>query len=630
MYAIDLQFLSNFLPVFALWPFLGFLVSMFVNRRAERWISFLSAFFVGVQLMMVLSFACNWIILRHPSLNLQGFYLYQSHHYYFRLDFYFDKITATYAAVGALLSFMVVLYSRYYMHREEGYKRFFNTILLFFAGYNLLVFSGNFETLFIGWEVLGLSSFLLIAFYRERFLPVRNAVKVFSIYRLGDIGLLLAMWMSHHFWAHNITFQDFNNSILVNFQIHHSSIEGYVISILILIAAAAKSAQLPFTSWLPRAMEGPTPSSAIFYGSLSVHIGVFLLFRTFTFWEHQLGVRIAIGLLGFCTALIATGISRVQSSIKAQIAYASAAQIGLIFIEVAAGFEKLALYHFAGNAFLRTYQLLVSPSVVSYLIREQFYNYSPHLKSLESSFPSKLRNTLYILCLKEWNLDGFMYEAVWNPIKRLARKVSFIQPRNVLMIFLPSFLLGLAGLFKKDLLPAELERYLPLVFAFIGMIMVLKSFAERLDLVFTWQLMIMSHFWICLAIGFNEDFEMKEMYMYLSGVLLSGLIGYIILRKIQRIEPGIDLSEFHGHVYEHPKMALVFLLSCLGLCGFPVTSTFIGVDLMFAHIQADQVLLAFFLSMMFVVGGLSVIRLFARVFLGPHIKTYHEIAYRSS
>jgi NADH:ubiquinone oxidoreductase subunit 5 (subunit L)/multisubunit Na+/H+ antiporter MnhA subunit len=438
------------------------------------------------------------------------------------------------------------------------------------------------------------------------------------------------MWMSHHFWAQNVTFMDFNDQFKVNFHILYSSTEGYVISILILIAAAAKSAQLPFISWLPRAMEGPTPSSAIFYGSLSVHIGVFILLRTSNFWEHQLGIKIAIGLLGFCTMLIATGISRVQSSIKSQVAYASAAQIGLIFIELALGLNKLALYHFAGNAFLRTYQLLVSPSVVSYLIREQFYHYSPNLKSLEASLPAGLRNTLYILCIKEWNLDGFMYEAIWNPIKRLARKVSFIKPGNVLYIATPAFLLGVTGLFNKELLPWQLQKYMPLFFAFVSLLMVLKSFAERLDLRFTWQLMIMNHFWICLAIGFNEEFEMREMYFYLSGVVISGFTGYWILWKIDRIEPGIDLSEFHGHVYEHPKMALIFLMACLGLCGFPITPTFIGVDLMFAHIQADQVLLAFFLSMSFVVGGLSVIRLYARVFLGPHIKAYHEIAYRSS
>ena len=624
------EYFALLLPAFVIWPLAGFLVSMFLNRKFETGLSFLSAFVVGIQTLMILAYCLLWLLQKHPNVFMEGPFLYRSDHYFFRLDFYFDKITATYAAVGASLSFLVVVYSRYYMHREEGYKRFFNTILLFFAGYNVIVFSGNFETLFIGWEVLGLSSFLLIAFYRDRFLPVRNAVKVFSIYRIGDVGLLLAMWMSHHFWAHNITFRDFNNYILVDFQIHHASLAGYVISALILIAAAAKSAQLPFTSWLPRAMEGPTPSSAIFYGSLSVHVGVFLLLRTYTFWEHQIGVRIAIAVLGLFTTLIATGISRVQSSVKSQIAYASAAQIGLIFIEVAAGFEKLALFHFAGNAFLRTYQLLVSPSIVSYLIREQFYHYSPHLKSIEASFPARLRNTLYILCLKEWNLDSFMYESIWNPIKRAARKVSFLNARNVLAFFVPSYLVGLAGLYHKELLPAGFQQYIPLTFAFIGFLMVLKSFAERIELVYTWQLMIMSHFWLALAIGFNEEFDLKELYIYLSGVVLSGSVGFWILRKIQRIEPGIDLSEFHGHVYEHPKMALVFLMACLGLSGFPITPTFIGVDLLFAHIKEDQILLAFFLSMSFVVGGLSVIRLYARVFLGPHIKTYHEVAYRSS
>lgn len=627
---LEPQILQQLLPVFVLWPLAGFLISMFLPKSSERVLSFVSAAAVGFQTLGVISFTLIWLIQQHPSLFLEGPMLYQSSHYFFRLDLYFDKITATYALVGSSLSFLVVMYSRYYLHREEGYKRFFNTILLFFSGYNIIVFSGNFETLFIGWEVLGISSFLLIAFYRDRFLPVRNAVKVFSIYRIGDIGLLLAMWMSHHFWANNISFRDLNNYILVDFQIHHSSLVGYLISILILIAAAAKSAQLPFSSWLPRAMEGPTPSSAIFYGSLSVHIGVFMLLRTFTFWEHQPGVRIAICLLGFFTMLIATGISRVQSSIKSQIAYASIAQIGIIFIEVALGFEKLALFHFAGNAFLRTYQLLVSPSVVSYLIREQFYNYSPHLRSIEASFPAKFRNTLYILCLKEWNLDSFLYEAIWNPIKKLARLVPFVNARNVLFIFVPAFLLGLYGLYHKDSLPVEVQKYLPLVFAFIGLIMVLKSFAERRELLYTWQLIIMSHFWISLAIGFNEEFDYNEIYLYLSGVVVSGLVGFLILRKIRRIEPGIDLSEFHGHVYEHPKMALIFLLACLGLTGFPITPTFIGEDLLFAHIKEDQILLAFFVSMSFVVDGLSIIRVYARIFLGPHVKTYHEVAYRSS
>lgn len=120
---------------------------------------------------------------------------------------------------------------------------------------------------------------------------------------------------------------------------------------MLIIAASIKSAQVPFSSWLPRAMEGPTTSSAIFYGSLSVHIGVFLLIRTYPLWESLLSIKILIISIGAITGLVAAATARVQSTVKTQIAYASIAQIGLIFIEVALGFHSLALFHFAGNAF---------------------------------------------------------------------------------------------------------------------------------------------------------------------------------------------------------------------------------------------------------------------------------------
>lgn len=161
----------------------------------------------------------------------------------------------------------------------------------------------------------------------------------------------MAMWMSHHLWHENITFQKLNNFHLVHEHLQQHTLIGAFISIMILMSAAAKSAQFPFTSWLPRAMEGPTPSSAIFYGSLSVHIGVFLMLRTFPFWEAQTSVRVLIVLMGLVTAILSSFTSRVQSSVKSQIAYSSVAQIGIIFIEVALGYTNLALIHFAGNAF---------------------------------------------------------------------------------------------------------------------------------------------------------------------------------------------------------------------------------------------------------------------------------------
>src|SRR6202008_529550 len=115
---------------------------------------------------------------------------------------------------------------------------------------------------------------------------------------IGDVGLILAMWMAHHLWHANITFMQLRNDGLVHSELESHTLIGVFISLMILITAAVKSAQLPFSSWLPRAMEGPTPSSAIFYGSLSVHMGVFLLMRTFPFWEYQFSVRIIIAGLG--------------------------------------------------------------------------------------------------------------------------------------------------------------------------------------------------------------------------------------------------------------------------------------------------------------------------------------------
>jgi len=618
------------LQFFIIIPFVGFILSLLIPEKNEDLLSTISFGAVGINLNAFVLFLVYWLFNGHPILNHESITLYQTGDYDFFIDFYFDKITAVYLLVGALLTFLVTIYSRYYLHRETGYKRFFNTILFFYLGYNVAVLSGNLETLFIGWEILGISSFLLISFYRHRYLPVKNAVKVFSIYRVADVGLILAMWMSHHLWHENITFLKLNNLELVHEHLQSHTLIGVFISLMFLLSAAAKSAQLPFSSWLPRAMEGPTPSSAIFYGSLAVHLGVFLMLRTYPFWEEQTSVRILIAAMGLLTAIIATGIGRVQSSVKSQIAYASIAQIGLIFIEIAAGYENLALFHFAGNAFLRTYQLLVSPSVVSYLIREQFYNYSPRERSIEVTFPKTMEYTLYILCIKEWNLDSMMYQYLWNPLKWVGNKLNFLTLRGVILFFVPTYTVGLICFFFRKSLPASVVENLPIVFSLIGLIMILKSFTERRWARKSWLLIIMNHLWIALAISFNEEFKYGQPVLYLSGVIVAGVIGYFTLVRLRKIEGSIGLHQFHGYSYQHPKIALVFFFCCLGASGFPITPTFIGEDLVFTHIHEDQIFLALITSLSFILDGLAIIRIYARVFLGPHVKSIFEMAYRSS
>ncbi|CAH1206287.1 NADH dehydrogenase (Quinone) [Candidatus Nitrotoga sp. BS] len=622
--------LTSMLQFFILLPFLGFVFSLFIPAKMENAVSRTVLFTVGLHLILSWVFLIIWILNNHPTLEKSEIVLFKTKDYQFLISFYFDKISAVYLFVGSALTFLVTQYCRWYLHREDGYKRFFNVILFFYIGYNLIIFSGNFETLFVGWEILGFSSFLLIGFYRHRYLPVKNALKVFTVFRIADMSLLIAMWMSHAFWHKNVNFSEFADNQFIIENLENHPVLGVLISLMILLAAAVKSGQLPFSSWVPRAMEGPTPSSAIFYGSLSVHLGAFLLLRTFPFWEHLNFIVITVVTLGLFTSIIATGIARVQSSVKTQIAYSSIAQIGLIFIEIALGFHILALIHFAGNAFLRTYQLLVSPSVVSYMIREQFYNFIPrHYIDKKSAF-KKLDYSIYLLCLKEFNLDGFVYRFFWNPLKWVGRKLNYFSGIEIVIFFVATYLIGLICLFNQELIPEEVYKYLPELFALFGLLMVLKAFAERKSALLSLGLVITMHLYRTLAISLNGHINTNEIILYLSGVIISGVVGYVCLNELKSLEHNITLDQFLGHSAEYPTLSFIFLLACLGLMAFPMTPTFIGVEIIFSHIHEDQAGLVFLAALSYVVTGLSLIRIYARIFLGPHVKTYHAHPNRSS
>ena len=608
-------------------PIAGFLISLFLPVKKEGALSVLSYSTAFLQLLLVCLFTGFWIFQGAEPIQFKEISVYRSENYDFFIDFLVDKLTLTYAFLGAALTFLITIYSRYYLHREAGYKRFFNTILFFNVGYSTIIFSGNMETLFIGWEILGVSSFLLIAFYRERLLPVKNALKVFSVYRIGDIGVILAMWLLHHFWHENVTFLQMNQTVSLHEHLAQNSSVGLLIATLFYIAAAAKSAQLPFSSWLPRAMEGPTPSSAIFYGSMSVHIGAFLLLRTLHFWENQIYFKVGLVIAGLLTALISTVISRVQSTIKSQIAYASIAQIGLIFIEIALGWENVALVHIVGNAFLRTYQLLISPSIVSYKIREQQYELQEAV--LQKSAFDRWVDRYYMLSLKEWNLDNALFKWLWNPLKKIGRGWKVLNFSYIFWLMAFILLFGLILRAYEALLPTEVKQRLPFFFALWGFLMAVKAFTERDSVRKSLTLIMLNHASISLALSFNAHFDNAHHIWYLSGILLAWALGYWLLTRMRKTE-WISLDNFYGHIYEYPKTGFVFLLVCLGLSGFPITPSFVGEDLIFSHIELNQFGLAFFTAFSLVINGLATMRIYARVFLGPHVKNYHQIAKRSS
>ncbi len=618
--------MNQLLVLFIGIPFLAFLVSLFWQNKSEKAIGKLVRFTKVLYILVSVSFAVWWIAngLKPVSYHLAT--IYQTDHFVFAFELFYDEVTAVFSVIGALLFFLVATFSKYYMHRDQGYKRFFNTILLFATGYNFIILSGNFETLFIGWEIKGVCSFLLIAFYRNRYLPVKNAFKAISYYRISDVSLMLAMWMMHHLTQQNILFSELSNAKILAVQTGNTAMAAFIVCMLIL-PAAIKSAQFPFTAWLPRAMEGPTSSSAIFYGSLSVHIGVFLLLRTHPFWEDMLWAKIAIIVIGAATAIVATLIARVQPTVKTQIAYSSAAQIGLMFIEVALGFHWLVLIHFAGNAFLRTYQLLVSPSVLNYLVHHQYFHYTaPQQKSV-----SKLAATLYMLGIKEWHLDSMMFTCLWSPFKWVGKQVRFLQSKIILaVVAVAGVAFFIFGQLSKMELPF-LSGALPLILMSIALAVILFAFSYRGSAIKAWSYLFISHLFLIAAVLFNADhINTIEIVFYISGVIPAFLLGYYCLNKIRAIDNDISLNRFHGYVYEQENTGLLFLFSAIGLLGFPVTAAFIGLDVFFTYVHSDQYVLIVLMALCLLFIELSAFRILLRIFMGPHKKLDHPVAFRSS
>ncbi len=602
----------------AIWPTIGLMATLILPAKAERKISTLAWWTVGIHFMLTAFLMVLWLI--NPMDHLKGpeWVIFESGNYHFYVDFYVDNVTAFFAITGSSITLIILQFSRYYMHMEQGFKRFFSVILLFYFGYNWTVMSGNFETLFLGWEILGISSFLLIAFYRHRYQPIKNAVKVFTIYRLGDIGILAAMWASHHLWHANVRFSTLADQNLVrSHAIDHPSIAIFI-GIALLIAAAAKSAQLPFSTWLPRAMEGPTPSSAIFYGALSVHFGVFLLLRTYPFWGQQwLTKGLVIG-VGMTTALVSFAISSVQPTIKSRIAYSSITQIGIIFIEVALGWEWMALWHMAGNAFLRSYQLLISPSIVNNLIRDQFFN-RPTRKTEKYN---RWYPTLYMLSIQEWKLDYFLNQHIFGTIKRVGKTLPTLHLRNLIAIWIPFYLAGLWFYGNLDHLPGWIRVVMPIILVAIGLYLTIKAFAERKQPRLAWTMVCLNHATLTLGVSYNDHLDFAQTLIYLSGVAVSGLLGFIVLHRLKRKlnENHYGLNRYYGHITKFPLEAFLFLLATLGLMGFPITPTFLGEDLLFSHIHTDQFLLGALVAAGFIISGMALIRIYARIFLGPPIE----------
>lgn len=283
--------------------------------------------------------------------------------YHFHLKLLYDRLSVPFVILSYVLCGTIFAFASRYMHREPGYNRFFTLNTVFLLGMVTTSLAGTVETLFAGWELVGLSSAFLVAFFHERPAPVRNGLRVWCVYRVSDAALLTAALTLHHF-GHG----DFQNVLGVQSWPYGQSVvsehEAMVVGLLMLLAAAGKSALVPFSGWLPRAMEGPTPSSAVFYGALSVHLGAFLLLRISPILAKSTLLCVLIVILGAVTAVYATIVGRAQTDIKSAICFASLTQVAIIVVEIGLGLRFLALIHILGNGCLRTLQFVRAPTLL--------------------------------------------------------------------------------------------------------------------------------------------------------------------------------------------------------------------------------------------------------------------------
>ena len=618
--------MEKYLQFYIYIPFLGYVLSLLINKKREAIIANIALGTSFIQLVFLIGFSFFWYLAGARALDIKQVTLLTTPEFDFFIDFFFDRVSLLFLFVGSILTLLVSVFSKYYIHREPGFKRYFNNVQLFFLGYSIVVVAGNFETLFLGWEMVGVTSFLLISFYRNRYLPVKNAMKVVSLYRLGDVFLILAMWLSHHFWHGNISFLQILDFEKTAAMIQNHQVLATFIGISIVIGASIKSAMYPFSSWVARAMEGPSSSSAIFYGSLSIHLGAFLLLRTYAFWQHLFIIKILIITLGLLTSLICNSIAKAQPTVKTQIAYASITQIGIIFIEIALGYHQLALVHFMGNAFFRTYQILVSPSVLNYLIHNQFFN--GVVKNIK--LPSRLSNTFYMLSIKEFNMDITLFTYFWLPFKKLSTKLLFFNNRFFYILISILFLLGIyLDINTFQLHPVLLQTFVYL-FSLISLILILLSFNERKSSISAWLNVVYGHLFIMMSISINSHIQFKYLLLYLVSICLFGLIGYKAIKNLEKETEVITLDQFHGNSQMHPKLSILFLVACLGLIGFPISPLYIGIDLLLTYIESDQYLIMISVGLCLIFIEISLLRIYTRLFCGIPLNTTEPISFKSA
>ena len=350
------------IPVF---PLAGFLLNGLFGRRFSK--AIVNSIAIG---SVLLSFA--WVL--KTLLGLGELNMPHAEHYFTWIqsgtfsvgfDFAVDRLTAVMLLVVTGIGSLIHIYSIGYMAHEEGYYRFFAYMNLFMFFMLTLVLGANYLVLFVGWEGVGLCSYLLIGFFFTKKFATDAGNKAFIVNRIGDFGFSLAMFLIV------VNFGSLDFATVFQAVPGKSEAALTAIAFLLLLGACGKSAQLPLYVWLPDAMAGPTPVSALIHAATMVTAGVYMVARSSAIYTHAPAAMEAVAIIGLLTAFFAATIGLLQNDIKKVFAYSTVSQLGYMFLGAGVGAFSAGIYHLVTHAFFKALLFLGAGSVIHALGGEQ-------------------------------------------------------------------------------------------------------------------------------------------------------------------------------------------------------------------------------------------------------------------
>ncbi len=398
-------------------PALGALINGLLGRRVTRERAHLVAVgSVGISLILALIVIIRIIFNPSHPIHAKWFTWVFAGAFEADMALMVDPLTAVMLFVVCGVGFLVHVYSVGYMHGDPGYPRFFTYLNLFMMSMLILILADNYLLMFVGWEGVGLCSYLLIGFWYDRQSATDAGKKAFLVNRIGDAGFLLAVFLI--FWATgSLSYEE------VFAKAHHHEIAVGVataITLLLFVGAAGKSAQVPLYVWLPDAMEGPTPVSALIHAATMVTAGVYMVVRSQVLFElAPISMHVVAG-IGAFTAIFAASIGLVQNDIKRVLAYSTVSQLGYMFLACGVGAFTSGLFHVMTHAFFKGLLFLGAGSVIHAMHEEQdMRNMGGLYKHIPGTFWTMCWATVAIAGIFPfagfWSKDEILTSAIKSP-----------------------------------------------------------------------------------------------------------------------------------------------------------------------------------------------------------------------